>query len=593
MQNAETILSIIQQRGERGLPLRNIYRMLFNRNLYLKAYAKLYPNQGAMTKGATEETIDGMSLKKIDTIIEALRYERYRWTPVKRVYIPKKNGKQRPLGIPVWSDKLLQEVIRSILQEYYEPQFSPQSHGFRPQRGCHTALREIQQKWTGTRWFIEGDISQYFDTIDHTIMLEILKENIHDNRFLKLMKGLLQAGYLEEWKRHDSLSGAPQGGVISPLLSNIYLDKFDHYIQRELIPAYVKGEKRAENKQYNATKAKAARWKKEGRTKEAKELRKILRTLPSKDPHQDDYRRLRYIRYADDFLLGFAGPHQEAEDIKQRLGNWLCEHLKLTLSEEKTLITHATTERARFLGYEIVNQQGDNQRTRTDGRRAMNGSIGLQVPKDVVKAKCADYSCKEKPISKPERMHDSDYSIVTQYQQEYRGLVQYYLLAYDVRKLGKLHYVMKSSLLQTLANKHRTRVNALVRKYQAQVQMPDGTKLACLQVLVERKDKKPLVARFGGIPLRQQRDAILEEQPSLQKWSGRSEILQRLLADTCEICGATHQIEVHHIRKLADLKRHRGQDKPQWVQAMIARQRKTLMVCQKCHRNIHSGRPLQ
>jgi group II intron reverse transcriptase/maturase len=397
MQNAETILSIIQQRGERGLPLRNIYRMLFNRNLYLKAYAKLYPNKGAMTKGATEETIDGMSLKKINTIIEALRYERYRWTPVKRVSIPKKNGKQRPLGIPVWSDKLLQEVIRSILQEYYEPQFSPQSHGFRPQRGCHTALREIQQKWSGTRWFIEGDISQYFDTIDHTIMLEILKENIHDNRFLKLMKGLLQAGYLEEWKRHDSLSGVPQGGVISPLLSNIYLDKFDHYIQRELIPAYVKGEKRAESKQYNATKAKVARWKKEGRTKEAKELRKVLRTLPSKDPHQIDYRRLRYIRYADDFLLGFAGPHQEAEDIKQHLGNWLREHLKLTLSEEKTLITHATTERARFLGYEIVNQQGDNQRTRTDKRRAMNGSIGLHVPKDVVKAKCASYSCKEKP----------------------------------------------------------------------------------------------------------------------------------------------------------------------------------------------------
>src|SRR5437899_1330998 len=182
--------------------------------------------------------------------------------------------------------------------------------------------------------------------------------------------------------------------------------------------------------------------------------------------------------------------------------------------------------------------------------------MSLQVPKDVVEAKCAQYSQNGKPKRRPERMHDSDYAIVMQYQQEYRGIVQYYLLAYDVRKLGKLHYIMKSSLLQTLANKHHARVNALVAKYHAKIPAPDGTMLTCLQVRVEREGKKPLIAQFGGIPLKRQQWAVLDDQPFMQKWSGRSEILQRLLANTCELCDSIQNVEVHHIRKLADLKRY-------------------------------------
>lgn len=160
MRTAQTILTVIQERGKRKLPLERVYKMLFNRELYLAAYAKLYSNSGAMTKGVTNETVDGMSIQKIDNIIAALRDERYQWKPVRREYIPKKNGKKRPLGLPTWSDKLLQEVIRMILEAYYEPQFSEHSHGFRPNRACHTALQEIQV-WKGTKWFIEGDISKY------------------------------------------------------------------------------------------------------------------------------------------------------------------------------------------------------------------------------------------------------------------------------------------------------------------------------------------------------------------------------------------------------------------------------------------------
>jgi group II intron reverse transcriptase/maturase len=239
MQTAEALLEIIHERGKRGLPLERLYRHLFNPELYLRAYGKIYRNDGAMTPGVDAETVDGMSLKKIQAIIEALRYERYRWTPVRRIYIDKKNSsKKRPLGLPTWSDKLLQEVIRSLLEAYYEPQFSDRSHGFRPGRGCHTALWEIQRQWRGTVWFIEGDISDCFGSLDHSMMRSMLSEDIRDGRFLRLIDGLLQAGYLEDWRYHETLSGAPQGGILSPLLSNIYLNRLDRYVETTLLPVY-------------------------------------------------------------------------------------------------------------------------------------------------------------------------------------------------------------------------------------------------------------------------------------------------------------------------------------------------------------------
>ena len=316
MRNAETVLGVISERGRRRLPLEDIYRQLFNRDLFLRAYGRIYRNDGAMTPGATPETVDGMSLEKIDAIIDALRHERYRWTPVRRTYIPKKSGKLRPLGIPTWSDKLLQEVVRSLLEAYYEPQFSPHSHGFRPDRGCHTALGEITQHWRGVKWFIEGDISQCFDRIDHPVLLSILNEKLHDQRFLRLLANLLDAGYLEDWRYHATLSGSPQGGVVSPILSNIYLDKLDQFVETVLIPAHNHGERRKPYPPYMALLNAARRKTDAGQTDEAWLLRRQAQQMPSRDPNDPDFRRLWYVRYADDFLLGFSGPREEAEQIK-------------------------------------------------------------------------------------------------------------------------------------------------------------------------------------------------------------------------------------------------------------------------------------
>lgn len=384
MRSANSILGIIRDRGKRGLPLEDIYRQLYNPTLYLMAYAHLYSNEGAMTRGTTSETVDSMSLKKIENLIDELRHERFRWTPVRRIYIPKKNGKQRPLGIPTWTDKLLQEVIRLILQAYYEPQFSRHSHGFRPERGCHTALREMEQTWTGTKWFIEGDIKGCFDRLDHHVLIDILREKLHDNRFLRLIQLLLEAGYLEQWRYYPTMSGSPQGGVVSPILSNIYLDRLDTFVEQELLPAFTQGKQRQRNPIYNRLRVREQYYRKQGNREKALELRRERQTLPERDPLDPDYRRLRYVRYADDFCLGFAGPKEEAEQIKHDLKTFLQEQLKLELSEEKTLITHASTQPARFLGYELLVQYRDDKRDLTN-RRSINGHVSLRVPAQVIR----------------------------------------------------------------------------------------------------------------------------------------------------------------------------------------------------------------
>jgi group II intron reverse transcriptase/maturase len=379
MRDAETVLGIIHERGKQGLPLEDVYRQLYNPNLYLLAYGRIYHNKGAMTPGATEETVDGMSRVKIEAIIDELRHERYRWTPVRRVYIEKKNStKERPLGIPTWSDKLTQEVLRLILEAYYEPQFSPTSHGFRPDRGCHTALREIYHTWVGTKWFIEGDIAQCFDTLDHSVLVSILREKIHDNRFIRLLEHLLRAGYLEKWRYHATLSGSPQGAVVSPILANIYLDKLDRFVEQTILPKYTRGDRRRTNPEWQHLQQRAQRLRKQGRPEEARQARRQMQQVPSLDVNDPDYRRLRYVRYADDWLLGFSGPRCEAEDIKREIGRFLRDHLKLELSEAKTLITHARTGTARFLGYDITGLHHDRKLDRR-GHRCINGQIGLAI----------------------------------------------------------------------------------------------------------------------------------------------------------------------------------------------------------------------
>jgi len=598
MRNAETILGLIQERGKKELPLERVYKLLFKRDLYLTAYGKIYRNKGAMTPGTTGETPDGMSLDKIGTIIEALRYEKYQWEPVRRTYIPKKNGKMRPLGMPVWSDKLVQEVIRSILNAYYEPQFSKNSHGFRPNRGCHTALREIHYNWLGTNWFIEGDISQCFDKLDHEILLTTLSEKIDDGRLINLIRELLEAGYLEDWKYNQTLSGAPQGGILSPILSNIYLDKLDKFVENVLVPKYTKGVKKGRNKEYERVRERYRRLSRKGKAEKAQTVKRQLHKLSSIDPDDPTYRRLKYVRYADDFLIGFTGSKSEAEEIKRQIRDFLRDELKLELSEAKTLITHARSETARFLGYEIKTRHQDEKRTtyvsRTQGnvsRRNINGGIALSIPKDVLDEKCKRYMKEGKAMHRAELINDTEYTIMSLYQLEYRGVVNYYQLAQNMQTLGKLKWIMEQSLTKTLAHKNRISVKQVYRKY-GTTHLVNQKPYKGLVVIMPREGKEPLIAKWGGIPLMRNMKASLEDQPCAY-WGARSELVERMLKNACEYCGSQEEIQVHHIRALKDLNKYTGREKPNWVKIMAARKRKTLVLCRTCHEDVHAGRPMR
>jgi group II intron reverse transcriptase/maturase len=475
-----------------------------------------------------------------------------------------------------------------ILEAYYEPRFKDSSFGFRPGRGCHNALVRIANTWTGTTWFIEGDISKCFDKIDHSILLQILGNDIKDGRFLNLIKQMLQAGYMENWKLNQTLSGTPQGGVISPLLSNIYLHLFDVWVEEKLLPAYNRGESRRSNKTYKTLEQKIRKARAAGEWGKVKEMTAEMRSMPSQAINDPGYRRLKYVRYADDFLLGFMGPRNEAGDIRDKIQWFLANKLNLELSMDKTLITHSRTEKANFLGYQICVM--DNDTKIKSGKRCINGKVALLMPRAVV-TRIRDKYCKEgRILHKAELRNDTDFTIVNRFGLVLRGLYNYYRQAMNVSKeMGTIHWVLKTSCLKTLANKYLTTVNAILPKYRRII---DGHE--ALQVVVQRKGKNPLVANFGGFSLGYQKHLFAVDCDLDNAWlrhhSQRSEIVQRLLADCCELCGAKDvPVEVHHIRKLANLQRPGQAEMPAWKRIMIARKRKTLVVCEKCHDDIHHG----
>ncbi len=584
MQEIETVLNVIQNRGKQGKSLERLYRQLFKEELYEKAYAEIHANEGAITKGSSNDTLDGMSQKRIAEIIQKVRTTTYRWNPVRRTYITNEDGRKRPLGIPSGDDKLLQAAMKILLEAYYEPQFSKRSHGFRPGRGCHTALKQIRESHRDTSWFIEGDIKGCFDNIDHETLLGIMEERIRDQRFLNLVEYLMKAGYMEDWKWYGTYSGTPQGGIISPLLANVYLDTFDKWVEEELLPHYnfgsqkEKGRKR--NPEYRHYEYKRSQAKKMGDVEAYERYGKMMKNVPS-IIDDDSYRKLEYIRYADDFLLSFAGPKKEAEEIRERISEYLERELNLELSIEKTLITHARNDKARFLGYDLCVMQSDERRT-------ANGAIWLGVPREVRRKAMRKYTKKGKAVHRPELLLNSDYDIVARFQAEYRGLVQYYQMAHNVHRLQEVEWVTGTSLLKTLAGKHKTSVNKIVKKHKS-TRTVNGKTYKVFEAIAERKGKEPLTTHYGAVPLiRKPEASITDRIVTLGK--GRVELLQRLSNDECEMCGEKGNIEVHHVRKLRDVNMPGRKNKPAWVHRMSALRRKTLMTCVNCHDAIHAGK---
>jgi len=595
MQTADQILQAIRKLGEQRQPLTRIYRCLFNPQLYLAAYNKLYRNQGALTPGSENDTVDGMSLKRIRKLIADLRNEQCRFRPARRIPIPKKSGGSRPLGLPNFTEKLIQEVLRMILEAYYEPRFQDSSHGFRTGRGCHTALTHIHQQFQGASWLIEGDIKGCFDNIDHHVLLEILSRDIQDGRLFNLIRMSLDAGVLEDWVYHRTYSGTPQGGVLSPLLANIYLHELDTFIEETIIAQYTRGKKRKRNPEYRHLEWKIREAHARHDWQAVERYQQERRSLPSLDTHDPNYRRLSFVRYADDFLLSFIGPKAEAETIKAAIGTFLHDRLQLTMSAEKTLITHARTEQARFLGYAISIYHADDKLTRRPSgakMRSINGGVRLGLPRNLIHQKTAEYKQRGKVISEKRLTEWSDASIIATYQQRFRGLAEYYKFAVDRCRLSSVKHIMQIALVKTLAQKRKISVSKVYRRYRG-VQMVNGYEYKTLQIEVPtRKGSRIFV--WGAIPLHTSKpDTIpLVDTEYMMFWKSRSDLVTRLLADTCELCGSHEDCQVHHVRQLVDLKRRWAgrREKPEWVKRMITLRRKTVVVCTPCHQAIHAGK---
>ena len=508
MQKSHEILQAICKMGVKGIPLTRGYRVLYNENMYLTAYGKIYSNKGALTVGTDpSDTLDGMSLEHIRNLIKLIRDEQFHPRPNRRSEAPKKSGGKRPLGIPNGSEKLVQEVLRQMLEAYYEPKFRDSSHGYRPERGCHTALKQVKDKFQNTTWFIEGDIKGCFDNINHDTLLNILKRDIHDGRLIQLIERFLKAGYMDDWEYHKTYSGTPQGDILSPLLSNIYLNEMDRYMEDELIPQYSRGERRRAYPAYKSISQKIEKARKRGDLELAQQLELERREMPSIDPNDPDFRRLRYVRYADDWLLGFIGTKAEALEIKGKIGDFLNEHLQLEMSEKKTLITHAKTQHAQFLGYAISIYQADDKIAHreydTAKVRSINGKVRLGIPYGLTDERAKRYKSNGKVTSDPRFLQDTVPHIIHTYQLRFRGLVQYYQYAVDLHKLSKLKYVMEISLVKTLAHKLRITVGKVYKTYRTTMQV-DGQSRRILQVAVDT-GKKIRSFHWGGIPLQTSR----------------------------------------------------------------------------------------
>lgn len=591
MQTTENIIHVMQSLGEKRQKLTRIYRQMYNENLYISAYSKLYSNKGALTQGATDETVDGMNLSKIRKMTTRLRREKYRWTPVKRTYIQRADGKYRPLGLPTWSDKLVEEVIRLMLEAYYEPQFSENSHGFRPNRGCHTALKQIATHWTGTVWFIEGDIKSCFDNINHEKLMSILGKQIEDKRLLRLIRNRLGSGFLEDWQYRRTYSGTPQGGVLSPLLANIYLNELDVFIEDELLPKWNKGKKRKSYTKYQTTMSRKSRAKARKDWETYKKMRKRMRTLPSQDMQDPDFRRLKYVRYADDFILGFIGTKAEAEQILKKIERFLQEQLGFQISKSKSKITHAKTETAQFLGYGI-SVYGNIDSKITGKRRSANGRITLKLPNKICERKAREWEKDSKPKIDGNALAYSVEEAIASYQVRFRGLANYYQYAVDFHELSRVKYAMEKSLVHTLSAKLKISVSQVYQRYRTKIKV-DGREYKVLQSTVHNEETgKKYTFTWGGIPLR--RIAIIREPLQDEKrlgYQGRSELVSRFFAEKCEMCGkVTRELEGHHTNQLQDYiqQKRAGKRLKHWEYMMVVRRRKTLFVCRACHNEIHT-----
>ena len=475
-------LDSIRNLSRQGKRINGLFRLMLSPLLWEQAYAEIAPNRGALTRGVTENTLDGFSLERVQSLISRIGAGTYRFTPVRRVYIPKPDGKKlRPLGVPTADDKLVQGVAKLLLEAIYEPGFSTHSHGFRRNRSCHTALSVIQNTWNGVKWLVDVDVVGFFDNIDHSILLNLLRKRIDDERFIRLIARMLKAGYVEDWIFHATFSGTPQGGVVSPILANVYLHELDEFLA-EMKAGFDRGKQRRVYIPYQNLSNEIVNHRHlidqliaQGRTAEAEAEKEKVRELqakrsimPAKNWFDAKFRRLLFCRYADDFLIGVIGSKADAQEVMQQVTEFLRDRLKLEASAEKSKVSNAS-EGAVFLGHRICTVKlGRILRVRFQGRythtRGYTSLIRLFVPHDRLvrfnRRKGYGDLSRLKAMHRRYLIDSSVLEIMLAYNAEMRGLANYYRLANCAKySLRKLHLLWQTSLLKTLSFKLRRSVN--------------------------------------------------------------------------------------------------------------------------------------
>ncbi len=601
-QTMKTTTEILEMLNRNSLSHQNeiftrLYRYLLRPDAYYLAYKNLYANDGASTAGMDpEDTADGFSEEKISNIIESLKDGSYEPKPVRRSYIKKKSNtnKKRPLGLPVFTDKLIQEIIKMLLEAIYEPVFSSYSHGFRPNRSCHTALNSIKYGFNGTRWFIEGDIKGCFDNINHDTLITILGKKIKDAKLLQLIRKFLKAGYMDNWQYHNTYSGTPQGGIVSPILANIYLNEFDKFVE-QIQKSFNKPRTQKFTDAYNKTRHRIDslhRKIKDVKGKEREELisqykaaQKVLRSTPCTSKTD---KRLCYVRYADDFLIGVCGSKEECEKLKINLSEFIAVTLHMELSEEKTLITHSN-EHARFLSYDVRTRRDNTVRKSSNGtkKRAFNNKMELNIP---LKEKIESFLLEKDiaiyrngrlmPVHCKHMLRLTPLEIISAFNSELRGVCNYYGMSSNFESLQYFAFLMEYSCLKTLAARFNTSVKKIRDKYK------DGHGSWGIPYSTKSGSKCRYFAKF-----RECKDNIpkffdVKTKARLHYSCARNSLEERLKAHVCELCGKVdaQSYQLHHISKVKDLK-----GKALWEQCMIAKRRKTLVVCKECHYKIHNG----
>lgn len=600
----EVLKNLTKKSKNENYRFQRLYRNLYNPDFYWLAYKNIYANKGSMTAGADGKTLDGMSDERINKIIQSLKDHSYRPKPARRKYIAKKNSnKKRPLGIPSSDDKLLQEVVKMILESIYEPQFLKTSHGFRPYKSCQTALKQIQKTFTGVNWFVEGDIKACFDSFNHHVVIELLKKRIDDEQFIQLIWKFLKAGYMEQWTFNKTYSGVPQGSGISPILANIYLHELDKFmeeykanfdkgIKKKLNPEYKKAFKRTS---YFRCKGKEiwndiSKEERKARSSKLKELERTEREMTTSLTHDSQYKRIQYVRYADDFIIGVIGSKDDAEQVKKDVKEFLMSKLKLEMSDTKTKVTHSSN-RARFLGYDITVSRSQNITTTSNGhkQRCQSYVVKLLVPREKWVNKLLEYKAikikinengKEKYVAlhRGKLVNKTDIEILATYNAEVRGLYNFYSIANDSYKIGIFANLMKYSMYKTFANKYKTNVHEIKRRYCI-------NDLFTLTYQTKSGPKKTTFYKDGfKRKLEPTKFDNVSELPQYSKYTKTNTLKQRVEKGYCELCyQKSNKLEIHQVKKLKELK-----GTQEWVQRMKDMRRKTLVVCPTCHKIIHS-----